>query len=217
MHKLLEKYGIVINNKELLMAALTHSSYSNEHEAENYERLEFLGDSVLQLSISDYLYKNTELDEGEMSKLRASFVCEQALAFYSKKLKIDKELRVGHGQSKNINDAIIADAFESVLGAIYLEHDFNKTKKFIQDFIVPYIEKDFHFFGDYKSMLQEIVQTTNKSVEYVVVKEIGPAHKKKFKVEVKIGGLTYGTGIGKNKKQAEQYAALDAINKQANM
>lgn len=217
MHKVLKKHGVSIKNKELLTTALTHSSYSNEHNVANFERLEFLGDSVLQLSISDYLYKEKDFNEGEMSKIRAAFVCEQALTFYAKKLNLDKEIRVGHGQASNINDAIIADAFEGLLGAIYLEHGYDKTKKFIQSIIVPYIEKDFHFFGDYKTMLQEIFHATKKSIEYQVVQETGPAHDKKFKVVVKINGLVYGTGIGKNKKQAEQYAALDAINKQASM
>jgi len=128
----LEKYGIKIENKDLLLMALTHSSYSNEHGAENYERLEFLGDAVLQLVTSEYFYKTlNNSGEGELSKVRASFVCEEALAQYSKDIGIDKWIRVGNGQLKDINDTIIADCFESVLGAIYLDKGFQIAKDYV--------------------------------------------------------------------------------------
>lgn len=198
------------------MEALTHSSYSNEHkECNNYERLEFLGDAVLELVTSEYFYKNTSFKEGEMTKKRASFVCEQALSHYAKELGIDKLIRVGHGQEGNINDTIIADVFESILGAIYLTCGIEAVKEYIYEIIVPYIEQDFVFLGDYKTMLQEYVQTDKKSLEYVLINESGEAHNKTFEVVVKINNIIYGTGIGKSKKEAEQKAAFDAYKKSA--
>jgi len=214
--KVLEKYNIKNLNDELFLEALTHSSYSNEHkDCKNYERLEFLGDAVLELISSEYFYKETSFKEGEMTKKRAGFVCEQALAHYAKELEIDKLIRVGHGQEGNINDTIVADVFEAVLGAIYLTNGLDNAKSFVYDIMVPYIEKDFVFFGDYKTMLQEYVQTDKKSLEYVLVNETGEAHNKTFEVEVKINNIIYGRGIGKSKKEAEQNAAFDAYKKSA--
>ncbi len=211
----LKKFNIKIKDYKLLETALTHSSYSNEHNVENYERLEFLGDSVLQLITSEYFFKNTNYQEGEMTKLRASYVCEQALAEYSKKIGIDKIIRVGQGQIKNINDTIIADCFESVLGAIYLDQGFEVAKKYVLDIIVPYIKEEHNFLEDYKSLLQECVQTDKKSLEYHLVSESGPAHDKTFVVEVVIDNIVYGVGKGHSKKIAEQQAAYDAIKKRA--
>lgn len=203
-------------DRELMLQALTHSSYSNEHkDCKNYERLEFLGDAVLELITSEYFYKNTDYKEGIMTKKRASFVCEQALSHYARELGIDKLIRVGHGQVGNINDTIIADVFESVLGAIYLTHGLDIAREYIYEIIVPYIKKDFVFLGDYKTMLQEFVQTDRKSLEYVLTKEYGEAHNKTFEVEVKIDGIVYGKGVGKSKKEAEQHAAFDAYKKSA--
>ena len=209
----LEKYNIYIKNKSLLQTALTHSSYSNEHECENYERLEFLGDAVLELVISDYLYNNFKEDEGHMSKIRSSYVCESAASYYAKLIGIDKCILVGHGQQSNINDTIIADCFESVLGAIYLDQGFDCVKGFIYKIVIPFIKDKYEFMKDYKSKLQEMVQTDKKSLEYVVISETGPAHDKNFVVEVRIDGIVYGIGTGKSKKEAEQNAALDAFNK----
>ncbi len=211
----LEKYGIYINNKELLLRALTHSSYSNEHECENYERLEFLGDAVLQILTSDYLYNNMELSEGDMSKTRASYVCESACAKYAEVLNFKPFIRVGHGQLNNINETIIADMFESVMGCIYLDQGLDAAKKVFDEVIVPCIKNHNMFLGDYKSKLQELVQTTKRSLEYRLVGEEGPAHDKMFYVEVVIDDIIYGRGSGKSKKEAEQRAAMDAYNKQA--
>ena len=212
----LNNYNIKDLDNKLFLEALTHSSYSNEHkECNNYERLEFLGDAVLELITSEYFYKNTTYKEGEMTKKRAGFVCEQALSHYAKDLGIDKLIRVGHGQEGNVNDTIIADVFEAILGAIYLTNGLEKAKDYIYEIIVPYIEKDFVFFGDYKTMLQEYVQTDRKSLEYVLVNESGEAHKKVFEVVVKIDDIIYGRGIGKSKKEAEQQAAFDAYKKSA--
>ena len=209
----LEKYGIYIKNKDLLETALTHSSYSNEHAVENYERLEFLGDAVLELVVSDYLFNNYHDSEGQMSKVRSSFVCESAACEYARIIGIDKEIRVGHGQEGNINETIVADCFESVLGAIYLDQGFAVVKGFIDKIVIPYIKDNHEFMKDYKSKLQEMVQTDKKSLEYIVISESGPAHLKEFVVEVRIDGIVYGVGKGRSKKEAEQNAALDAFNK----
>ena len=212
----LKKYGIDINNTTLLNEALTHSSYSNEHKGiNNYERLEFLGDAVLELIISEYLYNNYNLKEGEMTKVRASFVCEKALDKYSSDIGLHKHIKVGMGQINNINEAIVADVFESVLAVIYLEKGFNTAKEYIYKIVVPYIESNYDFLSDYKTKLQELVQTDKKSLTYEVVKETGEAHNKTFYVEVKINDIVYGKGSGRSKKEAEQNAASDAIKKMA--
>ena len=213
--KFLRELGIDIENKDLLYTALTHSSYSNEFGGENYERLEFLGDSVLQLIMSEYFYKNRHMSEGDMSKTRASYVCENALYEYSKKINLLPYIRVGHGLDHTINETIIADVFEAVLAVIYLEKGYEVARDYIYKIAVPFIEEKRKFLSDYKSHLQELVQTEKKSLEYVLVSESGPAHDKRFKVNVLVNGIVFGTGVGKSKKEAEQYAARDAINKAA--
>ncbi len=213
MKEKLKEYGINIQNESLLRTALTHSSYSNEHDTKNYERLEFLGDAVLELVTSEYFFLNTNYNEGKMSKVRASYVCEEALYEYAKDISLPKYILVGHGQEKDVNSTIIADVFESVLAVIYLENGLAVAKKFILDLILPYIEKNVQFMYDYKSLLQEMVQTDKNSLEYVLVSETGPAHKREFTVEVQIDNLVYGKGIGSSKKEAEQKAAKDAYQK----
>lgn len=213
--KFLRELGIEIENKELLYTALTHSSFSNEFKGENYERLEFLGDSVLSLIMSEYFYKNEHMSEGDMSKTRASYVCEAALYEYSKKINLLPYIRVGHGLDHTINETIIADVFEAVLAVIYLEKGLDVARDYIYKIVVPYIESKRKFLSDYKSHLQELVQTEKKSLEYVLVSETGPAHDKRFKVNVLVNGIVFGTGVGKSKKEAEQIAAKDAINKAA--
>lgn len=209
----LKEYGIFLKDENLLRVALTHSSYSNEHNGKNYERLEFLGDAVLELVTSEYLFLNTSYKEGDMSKIRASYVCEEALDQYAKDIELEKYILVGHGQEKDINGTIVADVFESVLAVIFLECGIDVVKKFIYETIIPYIEKNIQFKYDYKSLLQEMVQTDKKSLEYILVNETGPAHKKTFTVEVEINGMIYGRGIGSSKKEAEQKAAKDAYQK----
>ena len=213
--KFLENMGIKINNEELLKIALTHSSYSNEHNCENYERLEYLGDAILEAVTSEYLYLNTNYKEGEMTKIRANYVCEKALACYSRDIGIDKYIRLGHGQIHNLNDTIIADVFEAVAAVIYLDQGYDVVKKYLDDIIIPYIKEKRDFNTDYKTMLQEAVQTTRRSLEYVLLDEYGEAHNKTFEMAVKIDNIVYGKGIGKSKKEAEQNAALDALKKSA--
>ena len=211
----LDKFGINIKNKELLLTALTHSSYSNEHACESYERLEFLGDAVLQILMSDYLYRNMHLSEGDMSKTRAGYVCELACFEYAKKINYMPYIRVGKGQLGNVNETIVADVFESIMGCIYLDQGLAKAKELFVQVVIPCVKNHNLFLGDYKSKLQELVQTSKKSLEYKLVGESGPAHDKVFEVEVVIGDIVYGRGSGKSKKEAEQKAAMDAYNKQA--
>lgn len=208
----LEKYGIVIKNEELLKTALTHSSKANEERSKSYERLEFLGDAVLELATSEYFYLHSHLKEGDMSKTRASFVCENALFEYSKQIGLIDYIRTGNGVP-NDTVSIVADCFESVLAVIFLEHGFSVAKRFALGIIVPYIEANHEFIHDSKSYLQEMVQMDKKTVTYEVVSELGPAHDKTFVVHVLVDGLVFGVGTGKSKKEAEQNAATDAIKK----
>ena len=218
--KILEKLGIETNNEKLYRKALTHTSYANEENVDSYERLEYLGDAVLELIISEYLYKNTEKEEGEMTKLRAHYVCENALYEYSIRLGLNEELLLGHGEEESggrNRKAIVADIFEAFLGAIYLDKGIEVAKKFVYNNVIPLIErKEINFFSDYKSILQELVQTDKRSLEYVVVNEEGPSHNKVFTVHVKVDGILYGEGVAHSKKEAEQEAAKDALRKAQN-
>ena len=206
----LDKYNINFKNEDLLNIALTHSSYSNEHGGQNYERLEFLGDAVLQIVMSEYFYTNTDWPEGQMSKVRASYVCEQALRIYSQDIGLIPYIKVGHGQEKDISDNIIPDIFESMLEAVYLDQGLLKAKEIIYDIVIPYVKNNHVFLDDYKSLLQEYTQTTKNTLDYETIKETGPAHNRRFEVIVKIDNIIYGKGVGKSKKEAEQNAAYDA-------
>lgn len=214
MKDIFKKFNIIINNTDLLKVALTHTSYSNEHNVESYERLEYLGDTVLEIVCSDYLYKNTNYPEGEMSRLRSLYVCENALYEYSKEINLKDYIYLGNGMIE-ANKTIIADVFEAVIAVIYLEKGLDVVKQLFNDLIVPYIKHHDDFLKDYKSLLQESVQTVKKSVTYKLIDESGPAHHKEFKVEVIIDDLVYGVGIGNSKKEAEQNAAKEAYQKRA--
>ena len=214
MKDLFKKYGIKIKNEKLLVEALTHSSYSNEHNTVCYERLEYLGDAVLEIVCSEYLYKNKNLPEGALSKLRSLYVCENALFEYAKELNLSSYILIGNGIEEP-NKTIIADVFEACMAVIYLENGIDAVKRLFNKLIVPYIVREDDFLKDYKTLLQESVQTVKKSVEYRLVREIGPAHKKSFEVEVVIDGLVYAKASGPSKKEAEQNAARIAYNKRA--
>lgn len=210
----LKKYGIDLSNSKLLDTALTHTSYANEHNVTSYERLEFLGDAVLELVTSDYIYKTDKHREGEMSRKRSLYVCENALYEYAKEINLKDYIKVGNGV-KEPNKTVIADVFEAVIGTIYLEIGLDAVRNLFNQLIVPYIENEVDFLMDYKSTLQELVQTEKRSVEYILTAEGGPAHKKYFEVNVVIDGIVYGSGRGKSKKEAEQHAAKEAIKKHA--
>lgn len=218
--ELLRKLEIPYNKISLYVTALTHTSYANENNVKSYERLEYLGDAVMELIMSEYLYKNTEHEEGKLTKLRSSYVCENANYEYSTRLGLNDYLLLGHGESDRggkFKKAIVADIFESFIGAIYLDLGFDYAKKFVYKNIIPIIEEEnVDFFDDYKSVLQELVQTDRKSLEYVLINEEGPAHDKTFTVEVKINDIVYGVGTAHSKKEAEQIAAHDALKKSQN-
>ena len=220
MEELFKRLNIDPKDMSLYKNAFSHSSYVNEHKAKNdYERLEFLGDAVLDLIVADYLYTHYKETEGEMTKVRASYVCENANYCYATGLGLSKYILVGHGEQKeggNFKKAIVADIFEALMGAIYIDLGFSTVRNVILKVVVPYIENpNVTFFSDYKSSLQEYVQTEQKSLEYKLVNEEGPAHDKRFTVDVVIDSIVYGTGIGTSKKEAEQEAAKVALNKLA--
>ena len=217
MEELFKKLNIKPKNLELYNTAFSHSSYVNEHHIKsNYERLEFLGDAVLDLVVADYLYKNHKDSEGEMTKRRASFVCENANYCYATNLGLQNYLLLGNGEQKEgIKKSVVADIFEALMGAIYIDLGYATVRKVILGIITPYMESNTNFFNDYKSSLQEYVQTNQKSVDYETIKEEGPAHERVFTVEVKIDGIVYGTGVGYSKKEAEQEAAKQALEKMA--
>lgn len=220
MERLFQRLGITPKNLKLYKMAFSHSSYVNEHKLKSdYERLEFLGDKVLDLVISEYLYNNFDIKEGDMTKIRASYVCENACFKYASDLDFSSYIKVGHGEESDggrYKKVILADIFESFCGAMYLDLGFEETRKVILAVIVPYIEdKNIVFFSDYKSALQEYVQTDGRSATYEVVGEFGPAHNKEFHVELKVDGIIFGKGIGGSKKEAEQEAAKDALERLA--
>lgn len=220
MKKLFEILKIKPKQLELYQRAFSHSSYVNEHHLkQDYERLEFLGDAVLDLVVADYLYSNKNKAEGEMTKIRASYVCENALAEYAKELNLSSYIKVGHGEmvdGGNYKKAIVADTFEALIGAIYIDLGYATARKVLLNIIVPYIENEnITFFSDYKSALQEYIQTEQKTLYYELISETGPAHNKSFTIQVKIDDIVYGVGSASSKKEAEQEAAKSAIEKLA--
>lgn len=204
-------------NVNLYYEAFTHTSFSNENPSfTSYERLEFLGDSIIEFIISDYLYKERHLQEGIMTKMRANYVCEEALATYAHDLKFEEDIKLGSGEIETgPNNTILADVFESFIAAMYLDLGLDFTREMVLKIMVKYIEKNHDFLHDYKSTLQELVQTDKKSVIYEIVKEDGPAHDKTFECIVKVDGHILGHGRGSSKKLAEQDAARVALSKQA--
>lgn len=204
-------------NINLYYEAFTHTSYSNENPSfTSYERLEFLGDSIIEFIISDYLYKERHLDEGIMTKMRANYVCEEALATYAHDLKFEEDIKLGSGELETgPNNTILADVFEAFVAAMYLDIGFEKTQEMVLKIMLKYITKGVDFLHDYKSTLQELVQTDKKSVVYEIVNEDGPAHNRRFECIVKVDGHVLGRGIGSSKKASEQDAAKEALAKQA--
>lgn len=220
MEKLEEYLGYNFKNKKLLENALTHSSYANEVRGgvTSNERLEFLGDSVLSLIVSSYIYENfKKMPEGELTRLRSTLVCEKTLCEFSRKLNLGEFLLLGKGERKNggaQRDSILADAFEAVLAAVYLDGGIEPARKHVMRFVLPELESyDVKAdFKDYKTLLQEIVQRNpEESVSYFLTDESGPDHDKQFTVEVRLNSNTIGKGTGKSKKDAEEMAAKQAL------
>ena len=214
----MQTIGYDFKDISLLEVALTHSSYANEQKKGNCcdnERMEFLGDAVLELSSSDYIYKNhAEMAEGKMTRLRASIVCEPTLALCARAIKLDTFIRLGKGEELTggrSRDSIVSDACEAVIGAIYLDGGFANAKEFVNKFILNDLDNKKLFF-DSKTILQEIVQANFKEViSYHLIGEEGPDHNKIFRVAVHIGEEEYGVGEGRTKKAAEQEAAYISI------
>jgi len=219
--ELSNKLGYRFKSIELLNESITHSSYANENKKKNLrynERLEFLGDSVLSIVISEYLFKRLPtVQEGDLTKIRASIVCEPSLSRSSQNMNIGKYLLLGKGEEATGGRervSILADTFEAIIGAIYLDGGFEAARKFILHNLNHTIEEAINgrVFQDYKTHLQEIIQSENvDKVTYEVVAEEGPDHNKIFHVHVKTGNKIVGKGSGKSKKEAEQNAAKEAL------
>jgi ribonuclease-3 len=203
----------------LLEQAFTHASYVNEHRSaqEDNERLEFLGDAVLELAVSEFLFeKFRDYSEGEMTRLRASIVCEPSLVKYAEALEFGRYVRLGKGEERaggRERPALLADVFEAFVGALYLDQGFAAVRSFLEKVIFPDItvaEKP--RFSDYKTQLQEFIQQrAMPPLEYRIVEERGPAHDREFVAEVWMAGERLGGGIGRSKKEAEQKAASEAL------
>lgn len=219
LEQFMNKYQINAQSLDLLLTSLTHSSYANEHGTVHNERLEFLGDAVLSILVSEYLYQNyPQLNEGDMSKLRARTVCEEANALYAKQMGLGTMLRLGHGEELGggrFRDAVLNDAFEAMLGALYLTEGLDKVKEILKDVVFPSIGQiSDNAFVDYKSRLQEYVQSeTREALIYREINESGKPHDKTFTMAVYLDGVKLGVGTGKSKKAAEQLAAKQALDK----
>lgn len=219
MEKLEEKIGYTFKNKDLLRTALTHTSYANERhgECESYERLEFLGDSILGFVTAEFLYaQNPSLPEGRMTRLRSELVCEVSLHKLALKLGIGENMRLGRGEEHTggrERPSILADMVESIIAAMYIDSGLEQAKKFILDNLLKDAEiSAAHHIADYKTELQELVQRQNdKKVSYKLVSESGPDHNKRFTFVALINDIPVGEGTGRSKKEAEQLAACRAL------
>ncbi|MGI6403167.1 MAG: ribonuclease III [Oscillospiraceae bacterium] len=212
-----KKIHYSFQDKENLQLALTHSSYANEtRSAENNERLEFLGDAVLSIVVSDYLFQRFHMAEGDLTRLRASLVCEKSLCGFAREIGLGEHLLLGKGEEitgGRDRASVLADAFEALIAAIYLDGGIEQA----QSFILPFVERSLQGepdqgFTDYKTQLQEIVQKNpGELLSYRLVEETGPDHDKRFVVEVLLNSNIIGTGEGRSKKAAEQAAAKEAL------
>ena len=209
--------GYTFSDEQLLKQALTHSSYANEKHMKKLsdnERLEFLGDAVLEVTSSEFLFLNyRKLSEGELTKLRASIVCEPTLALCAQEIRLGDFLYLGNGENLTggrMRKSILSDALEAVIGAIYLDGGFASAKEFVHKYILTDIEHK-QLFYDSKTILQELVQGEHERLSYVLLEENGPDHDKNFTVAVMIGEKQVSTGIGHTKKAAEQQAAYQAL------
>jgi ribonuclease-3 len=218
--ELQQKLDITFNDSSLLYIAFTHSSYVNEHRRKNFtdnERLEFLGDAVLELGVSQFLYSTEpEMSEGDLTKLRAAIVCEPSLVKFANELSFGQYVLLGKGEEQTggrMRPALLADVFEAFIGALYIDQGMDVVKQFLEAVVFPKISVGaFSHVMDYKSRLQEIVQRTNSGqLHYEIIEEKGPAHAKEFVIVVRLDEERLGSGIGKSKKEAEQEAARHAI------
>lgn len=218
LDRLEDRIGYHFNNRYLLECALTHSSFTNEQKIrsyESYERLEFLGDAVLELVSSDFLYRHyPDRREGEMTKLRSSLVCEPALAYCARDLHLEEYIRLGRGEERNggrQNDSIISDVLEATIGAMYLDSGgIEAPQRYILEHVLSDLEGKL-LFSDSKSALQELAQKQGQDVVYRLLEESGPNHRMHFRVAACLGGQELAQGEGRSKKEAEQRAAYEAL------
>lgn len=218
LEELENKIGYHFENKLLLRQALTHSSFANEQKVnkfEDYERLEFLGDAVLELVSSEFLFQeNKEMPEGKLTRMRASIVCEQALAYCARQFGLETYILLGVGEERTggrTKDSIISDVMEAIIGAIYIDSGMEQAAAFIQRFVLSDLEHK-KLFYDAKTILQEVIQQKNEGrLHYELIRESGPDHDKLFVVEARIDEKRIGEGTGKTKKAAEQQAAYEAL------
>ncbi len=213
-----ERIQYTFKNPQYLRRALTHSSYSNESKdkPESNERMEFLGDAILSLAVSDYIFHRYHLDEGDLTRIRAGIVCEKSLFRFAQEIQLGEELLLGKGEEQmggRNRASIVSDAFEALICAIYLDGGFEPAREFILRFATEELERSTrHAFVDYKTMLQEIIQQNpEEKVAYVLVGEEGPDHDKHFEVEVRLNSNVIGRGASHSKKGAEQLAAKEAL------
>ena len=213
-----KRIGYHFREKQYLQTAVTHSSYANEMKDPTpyNERQEFLGDAVLSIVVSDYLFKNSSLAEGVLTKLRAALVCEKSLCGFAAKIDLGSAIRLGKGEEMmggRTRPSILADAFEALIAAIYLDGGMEAAREFVLPFVMDTLESESKIrFHDYKTALQEIVQKNpEEKLSYVLVEESGPDHNKRFEVEVRLNSNVIGHGVGKSKKDAEQMAAKEAL------
>lgn len=215
------KLNLKYKNINIYYEAFVHPSFANENKLDfHYERLEFLGDAILDFLVGEYIFKTQNIKEGEMTRIRSKYVCENANADYTIECELNECLMVGKGakiQGEDKKLSVLGNLFESFLGAVYLDLGMEAAKRIMELIVFPKIEfKTVVFFEDYKTKLQECIQAeSRKSVEYKVISESGPSHNKTFEVIVTHEGTKLGKGIGKSKKDAEQKAAQDALNKLA--
>ena len=218
LEELEQKIGYSFQDKRLLRQALTHSSFANEQKInkyDDYERLEFLGDAVLELVSSEFLFReNAKMTEGQLTRMRASMVCEQALAYCAKEFGLEDYILLGKGEEMTggrTKDSIISDVMEAIIGALYVDNGMEEAKAYIHRFILSDLEHK-QLFYDAKTILQERVQQKNQgTLHYELIREEGPDHDKMFVVEAKIDDKTIGAGQGRTKKAAEQQAAYEAL------
>lgn len=220
LRELLSEFNLSFSNEKLLKQAFTHSSYVNEHRKsvhDDNERLEFLGDAVLELLVSQYLYKGyPSMSEGDLTKLRAAIVCEPSLVYFARSLNFGDFIYLGRGEEATggrERPALLADVFEAFIGALFLDQGLADVEHFLEDVVYPRIEEGaFSHVMDYKSQLQETVQRGNLgTIHYEIVSESGPAHHRNFISNVYLNGEVIGSGQGRSKKESEQHAAQQAL------
>ena len=218
-HPLEDYFNITFKNKDLLKTALTHSSYANENGGQNNERLEFVGDAVVDLLVGEYLFRTMKEQEGTLTKKRANIVCEKSLSHYASLFHLEDYLLLGKGEEKTggrHKDAVKCDAFEAFIGEIYIYQGLNECRKVINKVVIPNLEYAFEETIDYKTTLQEYVQAEKRILKYEIINEYGEAHNKTFESRVVMDDeIILGVGKGKSHLESEQNAAKAALEKLA--